>query len=124
MVCLSVLAGACGSGSPTSPDFVAASQVELQLVDLINAERASRHIDPELSRQQQLEAVARAHSEAMRQEGQAFHVGPDGRDLPARLRDASIVFRIAGENVAMVSNAVDPAAESHRMLNGQSSSPP
>lgn len=113
--CLILACGGSGGVGPTAPDSVAPSQVEIQSANLINNERATREVDPQLSLERRLANVARAHSEAMRAEGRLFHDGVDG-DLESRLTEAGIFCSVAAENVARVGGAGDPAMQAHTIF--------
>lgn len=114
---------ACGGGSssPTDPAGVSPFQVESQLTSLVNQARAAEGVLPELTQDQLIAQVARAHSAAMRDQGFFSHVDPDGKRLRDRLRAAGISFRSAGENLAQVVGSSDPAGDAHRMLMGSPS---
>jgi uncharacterized protein YkwD len=75
------------------------TQYEADVWNIVNEERAKLGYDS-LTRDPELDAVAFAHSEAMRNEGRIFHEGgPDGT-LSGRLGTAGIIYTTAGENVA------------------------
>jgi uncharacterized protein YkwD len=108
---------ACGRGGegPTAPAAVAPAVVEAESGSLLNETRISSEIDL-LSFDPVLAQVARAHSEAMRDGGSLDHSGPGGGTLRDRLRAAGISFRSAGENLAQVQSAADPAGGAHSQL--------
>lgn len=114
---------ACGGGStsPTEPSAVSPFQVESQSTSLVNQARSSEGLSPELSQDQLIAEIAREHSTAMRDKGFFAHVDPDGNRLRDRLRAAGVSFRSAGENLAQVDGASDPAGQAHRMLMGSPS---
>lgn len=104
-----------GGGGPTAPQPLPTAQVEAGSFGLINAARgvagvAPVVLDPALS------AIARAHSAAMRDLGFFDHVDPQGHSFADRLRAAGQPYSSAGENLARVSNAPDPAAFAHQRL--------
>lgn len=111
------LAG-CGSGSdsPTAPADLPTSAVEAQSFNLVNNARQNEAVDPELAQDGLLTEIARAHSEAMRDQGFFSHTSPQGQSLRDRLRTAGVAFRTAGENLAQVQGGVDPAGDAHRLL--------
>lgn len=104
---------ACGGGSdpsglagdPPDPDVVA---VEDLVHVLVNAERMSYGTDP-LIHDQALRLVARAHSEDMVRRDFFSHTNPDGLSPYDRLREASIEFASAAENIAWNRGYADPA---------------
>ena len=106
-----------GSGSPTSPSSsVSASEVEFQLLRLTNGERDGAGVDPDLDSDTSLSNLARAHSNAMRDQGFVGHTGPDGRTLRQRLVEAGVDYSRAAENIAQVSNTANPASLAHELL--------
>ncbi len=105
-----------GPGGPTAPADLSAFQVESILSDLVNQARSSSGVSPELIVDPAVSQVARAHSEAMRDRGFFSHADPEGNKLRDRLRAAGVSFRSAGENLAQVGGASDPAGMAHRML--------
>lgn len=113
---LPVLA-ACGSGSggPTAPADLAPGLVESESGSLVNQARGARQLGP-LSFDPQLAEVARAHSEAMLDQGFLAHTGASDDSLRDRLRAAGVSYRSAGQNLAQVQAAVDPAGEAHAQL--------
>ena len=93
--------------APSAP--VAASSLERQAFDLINAERAKNGLsrlvwDGELCR------VARLHSENMGRLNFFDHEGPDGTDLLDRVGARGIRWKSLGENIAYSQGYDDPAA--------------
>lgn len=112
--CCAILIVALASGCPPTgdppdcegtPDIIAFEQ---QVFALINAERVDEGIAP-LTHDAQLSEVARCHSEDMLARGFFSHTNPDGEDPFDRLANAGVTYRIAGENVAMLSNYPNPA---------------
>ena len=75
-------------------------EFEQQMLDLINQERTSRGIKP-LALDPELTLVARAHSANMFTRGYFSHYTPEGEDPFARMKDANVRFRTAGENLAL-----------------------
>jgi uncharacterized protein YkwD len=57
-----------------------------------------------------LAAVARAHSRNMLVQGFFAHVDPDGRTLSMRLNEADIPWQVAGENIAIYETVQGAAA--------------
>jgi len=104
-----------GSGGPTAPAKLAPELVESESGSRVNELRAARQLAP-LSFDPRLAAVARARSEALLGPGFPGGVGASGDSLRDRLRAAGITFRSAGENLAQVQAAVDPAGEAHAQL--------
>lgn len=114
---------ACGGGgggeggSPTSPLVaLTESDVEFQSFDLANQARQQNQIDQLLSLEDRLSEVARLHSEAMRDKGFFSHNDPNGGNLRSRLQSAGVSFSSAGENLAQVENAGNPASFAHSQL--------
>ena len=124
---LAALAGAwlallaCGGGGglglgPTAPGTPSVAQFEADSFQLLNQARQANgvallQLDPALS------DVARAHSESMRDHNYFDHRDPTtGKTFTDRLHDAGQVYRTAGENLAMVANAADPATFAHDQL--------
>ena len=122
---LAVLAGialfslACGGGggpdSPTSTGVASVAEVEYLSFQLANSARSDSHVQPLLDRNDEVATIARRHSESMRDQGFFDHNGPDG-SIGARLRAAGISFSAAGENLAKLTSASDPAAQAHSMF--------
>jgi uncharacterized protein YkwD len=79
---------------------------EDQLYSLVNASRQAARL-PALVRARDLEAVARAHSEAMVREQNLAHI-LNGKSPEERVRAAGIQLKALGENVAF-SNSVEDA---------------
>jgi uncharacterized protein YkwD len=113
------LALACsggGGGGPTAPGSPSVAEVESASFQLLNQARTTAGL-PALQLDPALSAIARAHSEAMRDRGFFDHRDPvTGKTFTDRLRDAGQAFRTAGENLAMVTNAADPAGFAHSNL--------
>jgi uncharacterized protein YkwD len=84
------------------------AEVEMASFDLINEDRAKQGL-PALKFDSKVAAVARAHSTDMRDRNFYAHVNPDGRNFSDRLRTAGVSFRVAGENLAVMTNNLDPA---------------
>jgi len=84
----------------TVQDAPARPELEAQMLDLVNQERARAGLPP-LRADPELTAVARAHSRDMLARGYFSHVAPDGKDPFDRLRQAGVSYRTAGENLAL-----------------------
>lgn len=108
--------GGSGTPTPTSPQAPSPAQIELDSYTLVNTARADHGVDPPLELRERIAEVARAHSEAMRDEGYFAHRDSQGRDVAGRLSDAGIAFDVAAENLAMVTNIANPAAWAHDHL--------
>jgi uncharacterized protein YkwD len=83
------------------------SQLELQIWELINRDRAdpsysseTRGRAPALQWDDRLAAVARMHSEEMARNGYFSHEGADGSSPASRVSTAGIKWRSTGENIA------------------------
>lgn len=118
LVVVLILVAACGGsggGGPTAPADISSFQVESQSTGLVNQERSAEQ-KSQLAIDSLAQQVAREHSEAMRDRDFFSHVDPDGTTLRDRLRAAGVSFRMAGENLAQVEGAGDPAGHAHRLL--------
>jgi uncharacterized protein YkwD len=118
---MSLVLMACGGGSsgPTSPEFSpGVSEIEFQLLQLMNRERGDAGVDPNLSADATLSEVARLHSKAMRDQGFFGHTDPDGRTLRDRLEERGIDYSRAAENLAQVTGSASPASLAHQLLMG------
>jgi uncharacterized protein YkwD len=105
-----------GGGSPTEPGRPTVAQIEAQSFGLLNAARQAAGLQP-LLLDPALSAIARSHSEAMRDRGFFGHVDPvTGMSFPERLAGGGQGFRSAGENLVQVTNAADPGAMAHDRL--------
>ncbi|HWS90251.1 MAG TPA: CvpA family protein [Pyrinomonadaceae bacterium] len=74
--------------------------LEAQMLELVNREREAAGLKP-LAPDPELTEVARAHSADMFARGYFAHVSPDGLDPFDRMQRAGVVFRTAGENLAL-----------------------
>lgn len=79
--------------------------MEREMYELINRDRAANSSPagqplPPLRWNDQVAAVARAHSRDMVSHGYFGHVDPEGRSPGMRLKAAGIVWQAAGENIA------------------------
>lgn len=110
-----VLGAACGGGGdgagPTAPLGTSVAEVEYESFQLANLARRD-NVRPELDLDDSVVVVARAHSEAMRDNGFFGHNGPDG-SIAARLRAAGVSFSAAGENLAKLTSVPNPATVAH-----------
>jgi len=77
-----------------------APDLEEQMLVLVNQERTSRGLKP-LVMDEELRAVARAHSEDMFVRGYFSHYTLEGEDPFQRMHDAGVTYRTAGENLAL-----------------------
>ena len=91
------------------PDGVpqAILDMEMDTHVAINAERAAESLGA-LTMDEGLRAVARAHSQDMVDRDFFSHTNPDGDSVGARLADAGISYRMAGENIAWNMGFADP----------------
>jgi uncharacterized protein YkwD len=85
-----------------------AGQLELQMWELINRDRADPSYSsetgdraPALQWDDRLAAVARMHSEEMARNGYFSHEGADGSSPARRVSMAGIKWRSTGENIAI-----------------------
>ena len=74
--------------------------LEAQMLELVNEERRAAGLKP-VAPDPELTEVARAHSADMFARGYFAHVSPDGLDPFDRMRRAGVIFRTAGENLAL-----------------------
>jgi uncharacterized protein YkwD len=77
-----------------------APALEEQMLELLNKERVANGLTP-LVMDRELIDVARAHSKDMFERGYFSHNSPEGKDAFQRMREAKVVFRAAGENLAL-----------------------
>jgi uncharacterized protein YkwD len=76
------------------------AQVEQELVQGVNAERAKRGLALLLA-DERLTTVARAYAAVLAQRGALSHTGPDGKEVAGRVKDAKIFdWSAVGENLA------------------------
>ena len=92
------------------------ADLERQMWALVNQERLDHETSAETGGRAQplrwnenLAAVARAHSRNMLEQGFFDHVDPDGRTLSRRLSEGGIPWQAAGENIAIYTTV--PGAE-------------
>lgn len=81
------------------PPPPSAGALETEILQLVNAERTARGLQP-LSLDQRLSAAATAHSAHQAEIGTIFHVAPDGTTPGERITAAGYVFSAWAENVA------------------------
>lgn len=74
--------------------------LEIQMLNLVNEERAKAGLKP-LRADPELARVARNHSQDMFKRGYFAHENLDGQDPFDRMRAANVKFRAAGENLAL-----------------------
>ena len=72
---------------------------ENEVIDLVNAQRASQGLHP-LSADNNLATAARDHSEDMGSQDYFSHTSLDGRTVPDRISDAGYSYNTYGENIA------------------------
>ena len=118
---LVVLAGSilgCSSSvGPTEPSAAeTTTEIEYQLLQMSNRERTGAGVVQELVPDSALSDIARRYSEEMRDRGFFSHSSPDGTTLRQRLDRGGIDSSRAGENIAQVSNASNPAVLAHDLL--------
>lgn len=73
---------------------------EVGMFNLVNEERRQRNIG-ELTWDENLVPVSRAHARDMWERRYFSHFSPEGEDVAARLEDANVNYRLAGENLAL-----------------------
>ena len=108
---------ACGSGGdgPTAPSDLDPSLVQADSASLLNEARSAQQLEA-LAPDSRLSEIARAHSEAMLEQGSVPRSGPASGSLRDRLRAAGVSFRSAGQNLVQVRSSRDPAGEAHSQL--------
>lgn len=79
------------------------ADLEAQMLDLVNGERQKNGLKP-LKADPEIAITARKHSADMLAKGYFSHSSADGKMLSDRLRADYIVFRAAGENLALAQN--------------------
>jgi len=104
------------SDTPTQPGSKTVSEVEFQSFQLVNVERRDNGVKPQLDLKEAISAVARAHSEDMRDNGFFSHRGSNGDTITDRLAAAGIKFTVAAENLVKVNSSIAPALAAHDML--------
>ncbi len=86
---------------PATPDQLTVDvDAATALEQMVNLERVQAGVDP-LAPAAALDGVALAHATDMYRGGYFSHVGPTSGDVADRLRAAGIVYRAAGENLAL-----------------------
>lgn len=119
LLALSLLGAACSGSSPTAPGQSAQSPFAVEGSSFARVNEARRGDGkPELDLDPLLSEIARVYSRRMRDEGFFGHQDGAGGGLRDRLGASGITFSLAGENLAYVENAEDPAAMAHQMLMG------
>lgn len=89
----------CFTGSAQALSAADISAMEYAVLELVNQERAAYGLAP-LSWNDELAAVARAHSYDMANRNFFDHTNPDGKSPFDRIRGAGITYSIAAENIA------------------------
>lgn len=84
----------------TTAKFAPRADLEVQMLQLINDERAKQHLPP-LQMDSALTAIARAHCSDMFERGYFSHITPEGKDPLIRMHEANISYTAAGENLAL-----------------------
>jgi uncharacterized protein YkwD len=84
----------------TTTEFIVREDLEAKMLQLINEERSKEGLQP-LKADYELTKVSRAHSKEMFERGYFSHVTPEGKGPFDRMRTAHIVFKNAGENLAL-----------------------
>lgn len=74
--------------------------LEAAMLELVNRERAANDLPP-LAADPEMTEVARRHSADMFARGYFSHNTPENKDPFARMREADVKFRTAGENLAL-----------------------
>lgn len=79
------------------------AQSELEMLSRVNAERRRRGL-PELIMNEKLRDLARVYARDMFERGYFSHFDPEGDSPFDRMDEASIVYKTAGENLALAPN--------------------
>lgn len=87
----------------TADNLSVDEESEQRMLELVNKERVKRGYG-ELTMDDELVRLARAHSKDMFERGYFSHDNPDGEDPFDRMKRFSIEFRVAGENLALAPN--------------------
>ena len=86
-------------GFQVPTDRLETSEIEQELCDLINRERAKQGI-PLLQISKSLIPIARSHSQDMASQFELTHNSRDGKAYSQRLQEAGLFFKGTGENIA------------------------
>ena len=109
----------CGSVSPTAPhasdSWPGGAEVESRSFQLLNQARSQNGVSP-LRLDAELSAIARKHSEHMRDEGFFGHVDPEGHNFVFRVQSAGVSFAAVAENIARTTDSAAPADLAHRLF--------
>jgi uncharacterized protein YkwD len=84
----------------TVADAPQRADLEAQVLELVNQERAQHGLKP-LQADPLLAGVARAHSRDMLARGYFSHVTPEGRKLADRMKAGAVPYLVAAENLAL-----------------------
>lgn len=84
-------------------EFRANTQLEQQMIDLVNKERIPKGIKP-LSFDPTLREVGRIHSSDMFKRGYFSHYSPEGKNVADRAEAVGAKFLVIGENLAYAPN--------------------
>lgn len=85
--------------SPQSSQLTVDAASEVQMVALVNQERAKQGLNA-LRVEEKLTIVARVHSRDMFERRYFSHYSPEGRDVGYRARQESVEYSLIGENLA------------------------
>lgn len=94
------------SAGPAQDDAATPADAEQKLLALVNGSRVEAHLSP-VQPDEELAAVARAHSADMQAHGFFGHVSPTTGTPEDRLRAAHLLRSRSGENVALSATARD-----------------
>lgn len=117
LLILSLLVLGCGGGAsgPTAPVLDTVGTIESRSSGLVNNTRETTGL-ARLQLDGALSEIARLHSRDMRARGFFSHTNPDGATLKQRLEAKGYRVLAAGENIAQVHNAPNPADYAHNLL--------
>lgn len=82
------------------PEFVVSERLEVAMFALVNHERREQGAT-ELEWAPAIAPVARDHARDMFEQGYFSHINLEGEDVGDRLREAGVVYMVAGENLAL-----------------------
>jgi len=85
--------------------------LEVQCLNEVNRLRQTRRLEP-LKFSENLLQVARSYSRRMAEENFFSHNDPEGRSVRERVNEASIKWRMVGENLAYSNGYINPVAAS------------
>jgi len=92
-----------GSEPFTTSNYVSRPDLEVTMLQLINAERVKQHLKP-LKADEKMREAAALHAADMFVRGYFSHNSPEGIDPFMRMKKMGIKYKAAGENLAHAAN--------------------